>query len=351
MSTFVSRRTLLTTAGASTLVLAAPNIIRAQERTLTVRDPGGPYAPGFAKAFYEPFLKETGIRVAGVQGEHAPTGMIASMVDAGNYVWDGSILSDNAHQVLVEQDYLETIGEGGAISEIPSDLRTDYLMGTDVVGVVCAYRTDTMGEGAINSWADVWDVESKPGLRALRRKAFDTIEQALLADGVPADASQLYPLDFDRAYASLDRVRDDVAVWWTGGAQTSQLLATGEVDVCPTWNARAQTAIDDGAPVAINWNEALFTFEGWGILKGGPKVDLMREFVQFCAQGPQQALFTDDLAYGPTNPSAYESISAERAAVLPSNPEFFPKMVKSNAAFWGEVGDEANERFNTWVLG
>lgn len=345
----ITRRTLLGSAGAASVLLASPAILRAQDRVLTVRDPGGPYADGFAKAFYEPFLKETGVRVAGVQGEHAPTGMISSMVDAGNYVWDGSILSDNAHQVLVEKGYLEAIGENSAIKEIPSQLRTDYLMGTDVVGVVLAYRTDTMGENGLTSWADAFDVEGKPGLRALRRSAFDTTEQALLASGVSTD--NLYPLDFDRAFAQLEKIRDDVAVWWTGGAQTSQLLATGEVDVCPTWNARAQVAIDDGAPVAINWNEALYTFEGWGILKGGPNVDLMREFVAFCADGSRQAKFTEDLAYGPTNPSAYASIPEDRAAVLPSNPEYFDRMVKSNAEFWGEAGDAANERFNEWVLG
>ncbi|MBV6657497.1 MAG: ABC transporter substrate-binding protein [Devosiaceae bacterium] len=345
----VTRRRFGQLIGAAAVgTLAAPAIIRAQDRTLTVRDPGGPYAQGFKEAFYDPFFEATGIQVTGVQGDHAPTGLIASMVDAGNYTWDGSILSDNAHQVLVAQNYLEPIEVTDAIREVPEQLRTEYLMGTDVVGVILAYRTDTMGEGALTRWADVWDVEGRPGLRALRRSAFDTTEQALLADGVSGDS--LYPLDFDRAFAALDRLKDDVAIWWTGGAQTSQLLATGEVDVLPTWNARAQTAIDDGAPVMINWNEALYTFEGWGILRGGPKVDLMQEFVSFCAQGPQQALFTPHLASGPTNPSAYATIPEERAAVLPSNPVFFDNMVKSNAGFWGGVGDEANERFNAWVL-
>ena len=350
MVTSTGRRQFLKTAGlGAAAVIAAPAVIRAQDRTLTVRDPGGPYADGFRAAFYDPFFEATGIRVTGVQGEHAPTGMIASMVDAGNYIWDGSILSDNAHQVLVSQNYLEPIRVTDPIREIPADLRTDYLMGTDVVGVVLAYRTDTMGAGALNSWADFWDIERKPGLRALRRNAFDTMEQALLADGV--DPAQLYPLDIDRAFASLGRVRPGVALWWTGGAQTSQLLATGEVDALPTWNARAQVAIDDGAPVQINWNQALYTYEGWGILRGGPKADLMQDFVSFCAQGPQQALFTPHLAYGPTNPGAYQTIPAERAAILPSNPTFFPDMVKSDATFWGPVADAVNERFNEWLLG
>lgn len=342
----MSRRSFGALIGAT--ALATPFVVRAQDRTLVVRDPGGPYAQGFKDAFYDPFMNETGIQVTGVQGDHAPTGMIASMVDANNYTWDGSILSDNAHQVLVAGNYLEPIKSSSTIDEVPENLRTEHLMGTDVVGVVMAYNADTMGKDALNSWADFWDVDGKPGARALRRKAFDTIEQALLAAGVAGNS--LYPLDFDLAYASLDKIKSNVDVWWTGGAQTSQLLASGEIDALPTWNARAQTVIDDGAPIQINWNEALYTFEGWGVLRGGPKTDLMQEFVSFCAQGAQQAKFTPYLAYGPTNPSAYNDIPAERATVLPSNPAFFGNMVKSNAAFWGEVGDEANERFNNWVL-
>ena len=346
----ITRRAFVAQGGMGAVaLLSAPYIASAQERTLTVRDPGGPYTEGFAKAFYDPFLRETGIRVTGVQGEHAPTGLISSMVEAGNYVWDGAILSDNAHQVLAGKNYLAPIGEGGAINEIPKNLRSEYLLGVTVVGVTLSYRTDTVGENGMTSWADLWDVKNKPGYRSMRRSAFDTMEQALLADGVAPDA--LYPLDLDRAFKKLDEIKDNIAVWWTGGAQTSQLLATGEVDICPTWNARAQVAIDSGAPVAINWKGALYNAEGWSILRDGPKVDLMREFVQFCAQGQQQALYTNDLAYGPTNPSAYEHINPERAKVLPSNPKYLPNMIQTHAGYWREHGDRVNERFNAWLLG
>src|SRR5690606_41913539 len=64
------------------------------------------------------------------------------------------------------------------------------------------------------------------------------------SDGVPLD--KLYPLDFDRAYKKLDTIKNSIDVWWTGGAQTSQLLKSGEVDICAAWNGRVQAAIDDG---------------------------------------------------------------------------------------------------------
>ena len=63
----------------------------------------------------------------------------------------------------------------------------------------------------------------------MRKNPIDTLEIALMADGVaPKD---LYPLDLDRAFRKLDEIKDHIAVWWTGGAQSTQLLESGEVDM------------------------------------------------------------------------------------------------------------------------
>ena len=37
-----------------------------------------------------------------------------------------------------------------------------------------------------------------------------------MADGVPWD--KVYPMDIDRAFKSLDRIKPHVDVWWTSGA-------------------------------------------------------------------------------------------------------------------------------------
>ncbi len=351
----VSRRSFLTTtAAAGAAILTAPYIktARAGGRKITVRDPGGPFTAGFKAAYYDPFKAETGIEVVGIQGEHEPTGMIKAMVEAKNYTWDGALLSKSSHQSLVNLGYLEPIapkgGPGKHVSEVPESLRGEFILGNDVYATLIAYRKDVLGDNGPKNWADFWNTDKVPGARALRKHPFDTIEQALLADGVaPAD---LYPIDFDRAFASLDKIKNSVDIWWTGGAQTSQLLKSGEVDMLPTWNGRAQVAVDDGAPVELVWDGALYTFEGWTILKGTPNVDLMREFIEFCAQGKQQAAYTPHVAYGPTNPSAFDYVDAERAKVLPTNPAYLPNMVPVDTDFWGANKDSASERFNTWLL-
>ncbi|MSO92827.1 MAG: ABC transporter substrate-binding protein [Rhodospirillales bacterium] len=349
------RRVLKIGAAAAVLAPTYWKQASAQEKRILIRDPGGPYAPGFKEAFYEPFTKATGIEAVGLQGQHEPTSLIKGMVDTKTYTWDMALLSKAAsHQLVTEgQGYLEKLNvKTKYLDSTPAEYKTDYFAGNNVFATIFAYRTDAFeGKGIAppKTWADLFDLKKFPGRRCLRKHPFDTIEQALLADGVPLD--KLYPLDFDRAYKKLNAVKKDIAVWWTGGAQTSQLLKTGEVDICATWNARAQAAIDDGAKVKIVWDQHLWTPEGWNILKGTPKADMCREFIKFAVDPARQAVYTKHLGYGPTHPDAYKTIPAERAKVLPTAPEYQKSRTEIDYEFWAKVKDKEVERFNAWILG
>lgn len=350
-----SRRDLARAGAAGLLLAGAPWVWRrahAQPRRIVIRDPGGPFTVAFAEAFYRPFREATGIEAVGVASAHEPTSQIKSMVDTRTYTWDMALLSQAAADQLVKDgNYLEKIelDHLPEVQEIRPEFRTPYNYGNDVYAAILAYRTDAFrGRPAPGSWRDLWDVRGFPGRRSLRKHPFDTLEQALLADGVPPD--RLYPLDLDRAFRSLDRIKKDVAVWWTSGAQTSQMLKTGEVDLVPTWNARAQVAVDEGAPVAIVWEQNLWAVEGWSILRGTPRADLCREFIRFAVQARRQAAYTPHLAYGPTNPNAYRYVDPARARVLPTHPDNYARGIKVDYAYWGTHKDRVIERFNAWLL-
>lgn len=348
----LTRRHVLAGGAAVVLVPTYWKQASAQEKRIFIRDPGGPYAPGFKEAFYDPFKEATGIEAVGLQGQHEPTSLIKGMVDTQTYTWDMAHLSLAACVQLRDEGYLQPLNvKSPYLDSTPAEYKNDYFAGCNVFAVVLAYRTDAFedkGKQPPQSWADFFDTEKFPGRRAMRKHPFDTIEQALLADGVPLD--KLYPLDFDRAYKKLDTIKSKIDVWWTGGAQTSQLLKSGEVDICPAWNARVQTAIDDGAPVKIVWNQHLWSPEGWTILKGTPKADMCREFIKFATDPARQAVFTKHLAYGPTHPDAYKWIPEDRARILPTHPDYIKSRIQSDFQFWAEHKDAAAERFNAWVI-
>ena len=355
MTDFVARPTRRSlvrgAAGLSATLIAAPAIVRpaSAATTLTVADPGGPYGPGYRRAFYDPFEKATGIRIANVAREAEPTAQFKAMVETKSYVWDVCTLTLSARDILAKQNLLEPIGFSAAEAPgLMQDAITPLWLGIDVYSTIQAYRTDKFKDKGPASWADFWNVKAFPGRRALRKNPIDTLEQALLADGVALD--KLYPLDVDRAFKSLDRIKPHVEVWWTSGAQSSQLIQSGDCDMVAMWNARAQAAIDGGAPVKIVWNQGLYSIEGWSIPKGCPKSAEAKRFVRFCADAKQQAVFTEILAYGPTNLDAYKSIPANRAPILPTAPENLKLMTIAKEDWWSANRAAASERFNSWIL-
>ncbi|RKT13670.1 putative spermidine/putrescine transport system substrate-binding protein [Paraburkholderia sp. RAU2J] len=345
-----TRRRILQGAGALAVAGSMPLAVRAQSRQIVVSDPGGPYTTAYREAFYDPFEKTTGIKVVSVARESQPVAQFAAMVQTKNYVWDVTTLTLSADIPYLEATgLLEPIGlKTSDFPDIMPEAITPNWLGVDVYSTVLAYRADKFKDNGPKSWADFWDVKKFPGRRCLRRSPLDTLEQALLADGVPLD--KLYPLDVDRAFKSLDKIKPHINIWWTSGAQAMQAIQSGDVDMISTWNGRAQAAKDNGAPVTIVWKQGLYSIEGWAIPKGTPRADAARQFVRFCADAKRQAALTRTLAYGPTNRKSFETISKERAALLPTAPENIEDMRLPSPQWWEANRQKVTERFNSWII-
>ena len=290
-----SRRNALRLATVGLATIGAPavlNYARAQSKRIVVRDDGGVYTTAYGACFYRPFTEKTGIEVIGVQANAEPIAQIRSMV---------------------------------------------------------AYRTDAFkGRKAPNSWADFWNVKDFPGRRSLRKHPFDTIEESLMAAGVPT--ASLYPLNVDQAFANLDKISPSIDVWWNSGAQVTQMLTSGEVDMIATWVSRPQNAMIDGAPVAISWNQNLWGVDNWSILAGTPNADACREFIKFASDPKRMAQQTEYYPAGVTQPEAFKYIKPEVAKNCPTYPDNIKNGVQINAKYWLDNQAAVTERFNSWIL-
>jgi putative spermidine/putrescine transport system substrate-binding protein len=344
-----SRRRVLRAGSAGLVMATMPRLVRAAE-TLTVADPGGPYGPAFRKAFYAPFEQATGVKVINIAHDSTPVAQVRAMVDAKSHLWDVVDLSPFQTALLAQLgDYLEPVGltKADAPGMLPAGM-TPVSAGVDVFATVIAYRTDAFPKDGPQSWADFWDVKKFTGRRSLRRNP-QVLEAALMADGVPLD--KLYPLDIERGFRSLDRIRDHIAVWWSNGAQSTQLLQSGEVDMIWIWNGRAQAAMDGGAPAKIVWNQGLYELDVWAIPKGCPRLELAQKFVRFASDPVRQAVVSEGMAYGPANLDAFNSIPAERAERLPTYKPHLAQMQPMDDAWWAAHYSGLVDRFNAWVIG
>ena len=143
------RRDLMALTAGSLLPFASRAADAADVGELTVADVGAEPSVAMRHAFYDPFERETGVRINAVPHEADPVTQFRLMVDTRSYLWDVCMLN-TAHvaQLEVEGDYLERI-------DIPVSDTTDFLpgmvsptwMGFSVYAVMMAWQTAPFPQG------------------------------------------------------------------------------------------------------------------------------------------------------------------------------------------------------------
>ena len=236
-------RVLISAAPGTVLIsaLAAHSIgrLQAAEPPVTAFVFGGAWRRAATSAFGEPFTAKTGIPVqyqepysfARLRAMHEAK---AQQIDVFSAEGSEVILANRAN-MLTPIDW--SIVDQSHLSE--EQLRVQNVVGSYTLAMVFCYNKKKWpGNQHPKSWADFWDVEKFPGRRAVRRTPANwTIDAALKADGVSEHA--FYPLDVDRAFRSLDRIKPHVKVWWSDNAQAQQLMEQEEVDLIMMMNGRA----------------------------------------------------------------------------------------------------------------
>ena len=333
---------------ACVLVVAGGEKERTAPKQIVASSWGGAYEAAFIKAMVEPFEQQTGIKV--VVTSYPDFARIKAMVDTGNVEWDVADVEDRMFRRGLKENLFEKLDYTVIDkTDILPGAYHDYAVGIEFWAGILAYSTKTYtASNQPVTWADFWDVKRFPGDRALFTRPYDMLEIALIADGVPM--TQLYPLDVDRAFRSLDKIKPHVTVWWDKGAQPAQLMTDGEVDMTYAYSGRIATIIRDGVPAAISFQNASLNIEWLVIPRGSKNVNEAMQFLAFCTQPKPQAEFNVAMQYGPINRKAFDHIAPEIAKNLPTAPQYADMVWIPNAEWWVERDEQVTERWNAWLL-
>lgn len=340
MKSSISRRMALAGLGASAIAMGLPSIGRTQPRQIVMATGGGKLEDAYRKTVYDPWTKSSGIEVITTSNQGA---RLKAMVEQANVEWDLMQGPAEALAVYAKEGLLEPVD----YDIVDKDLMApgtahDHFVVTDLAAYHVAWNTNNVKGTGPQSWSDLFALDGRIGLW---KRPFQTMEAALLADGVPI--SELYPLDVDRAFASLDKIKDKL-VWWDKGAQSAQLLLDGEIDAGSTWNGRVHGPKLDGAPVDFHFNQAVLVSDGWGVPKGAPNKKEAFELMAYALSAESQAAFAKTIPYGPVNTTAMDLLDDSVIATLPSLGD---KSVLLDVDFWAENSNAITEKFNTWILG
>lgn len=192
-------------------------------------------------------------------------------------------------------------------------------------------------------WADFWDVARHPGRRSLRRDPRTTLEIALLADGVPADA--LYRVlasreGLNHAFMKLDQIRPYIA-WWSTPEEAGQILLSGGALMGLVPTGEILGARDDNHDkFGLHWKQRLLVQYGWGVPRSAAHNNASLALTSWLEQPAQKQAFANAW---PSLPSM-QDITAAGGALSP-----LPPATLVDDSFWGQNLPAIAERFHHWA--
>jgi putative spermidine/putrescine transport system substrate-binding protein len=324
---------------------------RAAERPITAFVFGGAWKKAMMAAFGDPFTQKTGIPI--VYQEPYTWAKVRAMHEARAQQID--VMSGGGAEIVqaVRQNMITPIDWSIVDRSVLSERqlrRPNVIGGYTLAMVICYSKKKWPGDHHPKSWADFWDVDKFPGRRAVRRTPpVWTVDAALKADGVKDQG--FYPLDVDRAFRSLARIKPHVKAWWSDNAQAQQLMEQEEVDLITMMNGRATESINNGAPFEIVWNEAISEGDsnGWIAPIGCPNPVGAMKFLDFVGRPEPQAAFARLLFYAPLNPKAYDLLDPAVAKQLPTYPDNERVAHILESEWWADNLAQVQRRFERWL--
>lgn len=320
--------------------------------TLTIANNGGSLGEAQQQAMYEPFEQKVGHTIVS-DSFNQELARIRSQVETGNLLWDVvevTAINDatGCQEGLYEKiDWSKHLDSGlfegvGGFGEcaVPNNFVSGGL----------AYDADEL-EDKPKTWADFWNVDKWPGKRGLLYRAEQTLEVALMADGVqPQNVMKVLSSEggVDRAFRKLEELKPHIH-WWKSGAESMQLLLTGEVAMTYAWNGRvaaANRANNRNLEIAFEAGHVSGS-QYFAVMKGTPRKDLAIQFVKFAVGPEPQAAYARAINYAPANKAAYNLLTEQERATLPGSYADRASLQSGDVyiTFWLQRGEELLQRF------
>ncbi|MBN9057358.1 MAG: ABC transporter substrate-binding protein [Rhizobiales bacterium] len=319
---------------------------------LSVMSFGGAYQEAQRKAVFTAYAEETG-RPVSEQEYGGEIAKIKAMIDSGNTTID--VVDVDAPTLLqgCDEGIFETIDweKIGPKSDWLAGTTSDCGVGTIVYATILSYDEDKLAKPP-TKLADLFDLANFPGKRGLKFGPKNTLEAALMADGVPAaDVYEVLSAEggVDRAFKKLDEIKSDI-VWWKLGAESIQQLASGETVMATAYNGRVVAANrDENRQFEMAWDAgSIYFLDYFAILSGSEKKEDAEKFIAYAIGAEGQRECPSHIGYGPTNLAAFEGMDAKVSAELPTE-ERLASSVFRDDKYWLDHNDELTQRFNVWA--
>ncbi len=343
------------------LATASTTLAQEGKPPLTIASFGGAFTRSQMIAYVEPY-RELKNRWVNVEDYDGGLDEIRDQVLSANVTWD-LVSMELPHAIAgCDEGLLESIDHGilppaldgtPAVEDFFDVALQKCAVGFNIFATVVAYDRRRFDEPP-TALADFFDVDRFPGRRGLQARPLVNLEWALIADGVaPSEVYDVMSTDdgLDRAFAVLDRIRDQV-VWWRFGSEPPRLLATGQVSMSSAWNGRIFEEVEErDTPLDIVWDHQVWNMVVWATPKGAPNHAEALDFIAFATAPERIAQQASLVAYGPARRSAGALVQPDLLAELPTAEGRRASAIRIDYAWWAANGARIRVRFDAWLRG
>jgi putative spermidine/putrescine transport system substrate-binding protein len=311
---------------------------------------GGAYADALDKAFMKPFTQETGIEV--IMTGAADLAKLKAEVMSGDVEWDIAELLPTEVLTATHEGLLQPIDYSVIqVEELlyPQAKQTYSVSVFTYTGGIAFDQGSQPNGKHPTTWPEFWDVKNFPGRRSLRSRPNDTLELALLAAGI--DPKNIYPIDVDRAFKSLDEIKTHINKWVDTAPESLQVVQTHEVDFSYTFNGRVFAANNAGAKLGYSMEQVLIFLNSFCVPKGAKNAANAMKLLNYMMKPERQAAFCEIIAYPPVTVKGLELVSDDIKKAWIPDPKN-PRNLAVSSEWWGEPGRfaELTARFKNWLL-
>lgn len=325
----LNRRQMVAAGLAGAGVLAMPNVLRAQDRSLKVGVYGGYFKNAFDEHIFPAFTEATGIAVESVA---EPTGeawlvQLEQAARAGRAPADVSMMA----QTAMLKGQASGLWTPLDMKRIPnaSSLLDSFINSYDDgriagIGAVAWYITLVSNTEAYptapESWATLWDPANKDklGLLALVSNSFllEVTAKTFMGgtDALSSDEG------LNKAFEKLAEVKSNVRLWYRDEAQFEQALKTGEIPMGQYYHDVTGLAAADGHPVRSTFPKegGILDSGAWALTKASDKVDEAHVFIDYMSQPSIQAVMSRKVGTAPTVKRDLLDLTADEFAAVSS---------------------------------
>jgi spermidine/putrescine-binding protein len=314
---------------------------------------GGATDVASTKYFYGPFSESTGVEVKMDPSSQQLVAKLRAAEQSNNVVW--SLARANEEDAVV-------LAADGLLQPLPKALKK-RLDKVSYPGAVTRYGITFLRSATVllcnramvsrcpTTPREFWNTKTFKGPRTMFADGWvEGLIYALEADGV--SQKHLFPLDVNRAFRSLDRIRGSINVWWANPGHGEQVFRDGQVAMGTIYDGRASLISSDNNNMKVSFRGAVATRELLVVPKNAPNPKAAWALIEWYATHARaQAQFTIERRNGLSNPKEFRYIPKSVSNSIASTPKNAAQAVRVDFAWVQKNRDRVYRRWQDWLTG